>query len=70
MIIKDDMFRPSCGHHQVYSRDTEIYEELRTYMGSQWLHMYRMTLYKMIPKIKLMSISTEEASWASSVWFV
>ena len=27
-------------------------------MGSQWLHMYRMTLYKMIPKIKPMSIST------------
>ena len=27
------MFRPSCGHHQVYIKDTETYEELHTYMG-------------------------------------
>jgi len=34
VVIKDDMFRPSCGHHQVYIKNTETYEELRTYMGS------------------------------------
>ena len=39
IVIKDDMFRPSCGHHQVYIKDTETYEELRTYMGSQWCYI-------------------------------
>ena len=23
MVINDVMFRPSCGHHQVYIKDTE-----------------------------------------------
>ena len=39
IVIKDDMFRPSSGHHQVYIKDTETYEELRTYMGSQWCYI-------------------------------
>ena len=47
------MFRPSSGHHQVCSRDTETYEELRTYMGSQWCYIcIKMTLYKIIPRVK------------------
>jgi len=39
MVIKDDMFRPSRGHHQVNIKDTETYKELRTYMGSQWCYI-------------------------------
>ena len=39
MVINDVMFRPSCGHHQVYIKDTETYKEMRTYMGSQWYYI-------------------------------
>ena len=48
------MFRPSCGHLQVYIKN--IYRNIRVVAHLRGipvvLHMYKMTLYKTISNIK------------------